>query len=73
MINYTCNFGKLFLAGGIGTGDVLVSFYWGSVARLGYFRRAKDNQKEVDVVVELPIVFLYLLGRAEADGKGGKL
>lgn len=113
----------------------MVSFYQGSMARLGYFRKAKDNQKEVDVVVELPrekilcevkyrnnsrltaadaivelcrdeknrvtnaflvtkrledfgaakhetkipifripaIVFLYLLGRAEADGKGGKL
>lgn len=113
----------------------MVSFYQGSMARLGYFRKAKDNQKEVDVVVELPrekilcevkyrnnshltsadaivelcrdekskvtsaflvtkrledfgvakhetktpifripaIAFLYLLGRAEADGKSGKL
>ena len=32
----------------------MVSFYQGSPARLGYFRNAKDNQKEVDVVVELP-------------------
>ena len=32
----------------------MVSFYQGSAARLGYFRNAKDNQKEVDVVVELP-------------------
>lgn len=32
----------------------MVSFYQGSPARLGYFRKAKDNQKEVDVVVELP-------------------
>lgn len=34
----------------------MVSFYFyqGSPAQLGYFRKAKDNQKEVDVVVELP-------------------
>ena len=32
----------------------LVSFYQGSTAQLGYFRKAKDNQKEVDVVIELP-------------------
>ena len=32
----------------------MVSFYQGSTASLGYFRKAKDNQKEVDVVVELP-------------------
>ena len=32
----------------------IVSFYQGSTAQLGYFRKAKDNQKEVDVVVELP-------------------
>lgn len=32
----------------------LVSFYQGSTAQLGYYRKAKDNQKEVDVVVELP-------------------
>ena len=32
----------------------IVSFYQGTTARLGYFRKAKDNQKEVDVVVELP-------------------
>lgn len=113
----------------------MVSFYQGSTARLGYFRKAKDNQKEVDVVVELPrekflcevkyrnhshvpnsdaivelcrekksgvtgaflltkqlndigvtahstevpimripaLMFLYLLGKAEADGMGGKL
>ncbi|MDO4292715.1 MAG: ATP-binding protein [Eubacteriales bacterium] len=113
----------------------IVSFYQGSTAQLGYFRKAKDNQKEVDVVVELPrekilcevkyrsnshipatdaivelcrdekskvtnaflvtkqlddfgiarhetavpimripaIVFLYLLGKAEADGKNGKM
>ena len=31
----------------------MVSFYQGSTARLGYFRKAKDNQKEVDVVVVL--------------------
>lgn len=30
------------------------SFYQGSTAQVGYFRKAKDNQKEVDVVVELP-------------------
>ena len=107
----------------------------GSKAQLGYFRKAKDNQKEVDVVVELPrekilcevkyrhnshipvtdaivelckdekskvtnaflitkqlddfgiakhetkvpilripaIAFLYLLGKAEADGQNGKM
>lgn len=32
----------------------IVSFYQGSTVQLGYFRKAKDNQKEVDVVVELP-------------------
>jgi hypothetical protein len=32
----------------------MVSFYQGSPAQLGYFRKAKANQKEVDVVVELP-------------------
>ncbi len=29
-------------------------FYKGSTAQLGYFRKARDNQKEVDVVIELP-------------------
>lgn len=32
----------------------MASFYQGSTAQIGYFRKAKDNQKEVDVVVELP-------------------
>ena len=32
----------------------IISFYQGSTAQVGYFRKAKDNQKEVDVVVELP-------------------
>lgn len=32
----------------------IVSFYQGSSGQLGYFRKAKDNQKEVDVVIELP-------------------
>lgn len=32
----------------------MVSFCQGSPAQLGYFRKARDNQKEVDVVVELP-------------------
>lgn len=32
----------------------IVSFYQGSPAQPGYFRKAKDNQKEVDVVIELP-------------------
>ena len=32
----------------------MVSFYQGCTAQLGYFRKAKDNQKEVDVVAELP-------------------
>lgn len=113
----------------------IVSFYQGCTAQLGYFRNAKDNQKEVDVVIELPrqkilcevkyrsnshihttdaivelcrdekskvtnaflitkqlndygiakhetkvpilripaIAFLYLLGKAEADGQNGKM
>ena len=113
----------------------IVSFYQGSTAQLGYFRKARDNQKEVDVVIELPrekilcevkyrnnshipatdaiaelckdesakvtsaflitkrledfgiakhethvpilrvpaIAFLYLLGKAEADGQNGKM
>ena len=32
----------------------MFSFYQGSTANIGYFRNAKDNQKEVDMVVELP-------------------
>ncbi len=32
----------------------MVSFYQGSPAQLGYFRNARDNHKEVDVVVKLP-------------------
>ena len=32
----------------------MVSFYQGSTVQLGYFRKARDNQKEVDVVVKLP-------------------
>ena len=32
----------------------LVSFYQNSPAVLGYYRKLKDNQKEVDVVIELP-------------------
>ena len=113
----------------------IVSFYQGTTAHLGYFRKAKNNQKEVDVVIELPrqkilcevkyrnnshilssdaivelcqdedskitnaflitkqlddygitkhktatpifripaIAFLYLLGKAEAEGQNGKL
>ncbi len=113
----------------------IMSFYQGTTAQLGYFRKAKDNQKEVDVVIELPrekilcevkyrnnshipatdaivelckdekskvtsaflitkqlsdfglakhetkvpilripaIAFLYLLGKAEADGQNGKM
>lgn len=113
----------------------IVSFYQHSTAQLGYFRKAKDNQKEVDVVIELPrekilcevkyrnnshipasdaivelcndenskvteaflvtkklddygvakhetkipilrvpaIVFLYLLGKGEAEGRNGKM
>ena len=113
----------------------ITSFYQGNTAQIGYFRKAKDNQKEVDVVVELPrekilcevkyrnnshipqtdaivelcrddttqitgaflltkrlddfgytahdtkvpimkipaIVFLYLLGKAEAEGRNGKI
>ena len=113
----------------------IISFYQGSSAQLGYFRKAKDNQKEVDAVIELPrekilcevkyrsnshitatdaivelcndekskvtsaflitkriddfgivkhetktpilripaIAFLYILGKAEADGQNGKM
>lgn len=113
----------------------MVSFYQGNTAQLGYFRKAKNNQKEIDVVAELPrekilcevkyrnnshipdtdaivelcsdesshvtsaflitkkledvgitkhdtkvpilripaVVFLYLLGKAEAEGQNGKL
>lgn len=32
----------------------MVSFYQNRAAQIGYFRKMKDNQKEVDVVVELP-------------------
>lgn len=32
----------------------MISFYQGTPAQLGYFRNARDNHKEVDVVVELP-------------------
>ncbi len=32
----------------------IVSYYQGTMAQLGYFRNARDNQKEVDVVIELP-------------------
>lgn len=32
----------------------MVSFYQGTAAQVGYFRKAKDNQKEVDVVIEMP-------------------
>lgn len=113
----------------------MVSFYQNTPAQVGYFRKAKDNQKEVDVVVEMPrqkilcevkyrnnshipesdgivelckdekskvtnaflitknlndygitrhntitpifrvpaLVFLYLLGKSEAEGNNGKL
>lgn len=32
----------------------IVSFYNGSTAYIGYFRKLKENQKEVDIVIELP-------------------
>lgn len=32
----------------------ILSFFQGCTAQIGYFRKAKDNQKEVDVVIELP-------------------
>ncbi len=32
----------------------ITSFYQGYTAHIGYFRKSKDNQKEVDVVIELP-------------------
>lgn len=32
----------------------MVSFCQGSSAQLGYFRKARDNQKEIDVVAEFP-------------------
>ena len=30
----------------------LISYYQGQTARLGYFRKAKDHQNEVDAVIE---------------------
>lgn len=113
----------------------IVSFYQGTAAQVGYFRKAKDNQKEIDAVIELPkqkilcevkyrnnthipksdaivelcmdksagvthaflitkqledfgiakheteipilripaITFLYMIGKAEADGQNGKI
>ena len=32
----------------------IVSFYQGTTAQIGYFRKARDNQKEVDVVIDSP-------------------
>ena len=32
----------------------MVSYYHGTPAQPGYFRNARDNHKEVDVVIELP-------------------
>lgn len=32
----------------------IVSFYQNSTAHIGYFRKSKQNQKEVDVVIEVP-------------------
>jgi predicted AAA+ superfamily ATPase len=32
----------------------IAAFYYTSNARVGYYRRVKENEKEVDVVVELP-------------------
>lgn len=32
----------------------IVSFYRDTTAQIGYFRKAKDNRKEVDVVIKLP-------------------
>ncbi len=32
----------------------VLSFYQGATAQLGYFRKAKENQKEVDLVIETP-------------------
>lgn len=32
----------------------IAAFYQGSSAQLGYFRKLKENQKEVDIVIELP-------------------
>lgn len=32
----------------------ITSYYQGSTAQVGYYRKGKSNQKEVDVVVELP-------------------
>ncbi len=33
----------------------IVSFYQGSTAQIGYFRKAKDNQKEVDIYAKLKL------------------
>jgi hypothetical protein len=32
----------------------IAAFYYTTNAQVGYYRRLKDNEKEVDVVVELP-------------------
>jgi hypothetical protein len=32
----------------------IVAFYYTTNAQVGYYRRLKDNEKEIDVVVELP-------------------
>jgi len=33
----------------------IAAFYYTSNAQVGYFRRVKENEKEIDVVVELPL------------------
>jgi len=33
----------------------VAAFYYTTNARVGYYRRVKENEKEVDVVVELPM------------------
>ena len=68
----------------------IVSFYQGSTAQVGYFRKAKVTNaflvtKQLDdfgiakhetavPIMRIPaIAFLYLLGKAEADGQNGKM
>ena len=39
----------------------VLSFYTHISAIIGYYRKAKENQKEVDVVVEMPMRQKYLI------------
>lgn len=47
----------------------VVSFFQGRAAQVGYYRRAKDNQKEVDVVVGLPRGKMLVEVKYRADSR----